>query len=50
MFDVHWFGVRHWALLEQALKHLVPLQMYGLQESESGATHWPLELQVEPGV
>jgi hypothetical protein len=34
----------------QAPKHAEPLQTYGLQGRESGATHWPVALQVEAGV
>jgi hypothetical protein len=34
----------------QALKQAVTLQTYGLHGSESGATHWPVELHVEGGV
>ena len=33
-----------------ALKQDVALQTYGLHGSESGATHWPVALQVEGGV
>jgi hypothetical protein len=33
-----------------ALKHVVTLQTYGLHANESGATHWPVALQVEGGV
>ena len=42
------FGVRHWVLFVQALKQrAVPLQTYGLHGMRSGATHWPVALQVE---
>ena len=44
------FGVRQFVVFVHALKQDVPLQTYGLQGSESGATHWPVELQVEAGV
>jgi hypothetical protein len=40
----------HWALVEQTLKHWVPLQAYGMQARESGATHRLFALQVEGGV
>jgi hypothetical protein len=44
----HVFGVRHWLLVEQALKQReVPLQTYGLHGMRSGATHWPVALQVD---
>jgi hypothetical protein len=43
-------GLRHWASVVQMLKHLLPLQTYGRQGCWSGATHWPLALQVEGGV
>jgi len=43
----HEFGGTHWLLLVQALKQREPLQMNGLHGMASGATHWPLELQVE---
>jgi hypothetical protein len=36
--------------VEQALKHLVPLQTYGLHGCDSGVAHWPPALQVEGGV
>jgi hypothetical protein len=42
------FGVRHCVLFVQALKQrAVPLQTYGLHGIRSGATHWPLALQVD---
>jgi len=37
-------------VIVQALKHAEPLQTYGLQGSESGATHWPVALHVDGGV
>jgi hypothetical protein len=40
-------GVLHWSLVAQTLKHSVPLQTYGAQGRESGATHWPVVLQVD---
>jgi hypothetical protein len=43
-------GPRHCASVEQTLKHLLPLQTYGRQGCWSGATHWPLALQVQGGV
>jgi hypothetical protein len=44
---MHELGARHCALVVQALKHLVPLQTYGLHGTESGAVHAPVALQVE---
>jgi hypothetical protein len=45
---VQLLGATHWLLLVQALKQrAVPLQMNGLHGIRSGATHWPLTLQVE---
>lgn len=49
-FDWQRLGVRHCASVEQALKHLLPLQTYGLQGSASGVTHRPAPSQLEPGV
>ena len=41
-------GTTHWLLLVQALKQrAAPLQMYGLHGIRTGASHWPLALQVE---
>jgi hypothetical protein len=40
-------GVKHWLLATQMLKQDDPLQMKGAQGRESGATHWPVVLQVE---
>jgi hypothetical protein len=37
-------------LVAQTLKHCDPLQTYGAQGRESGATHWPVVLQVEAAV
>ena len=34
----------------QALKQVLPLQMYGAQGSESGGAHWPVALQAAGGV
>jgi hypothetical protein len=42
-------GARQSVLSVQALKHAVPLQTYGLHGSESGATHWPVELHIDGG-
>jgi len=46
-FAVQVFGGRHCVLFVQALKQREPLQMNGLHGIESGATHWPLALQVD---
>jgi hypothetical protein len=43
-------GVRQFASAVHAPKHDVPLQTYGLQGSESGATHWPVALHVDGGL
>lgn len=43
-------GVRHCVLVVQALKQALPLQTYGLQGRASGATQWPVALQVDGGV
>jgi hypothetical protein len=43
-------GVLHWSLVAQTLKHCDPLQMYGAQGRDSGATHWPVVLQVDAAV
>jgi hypothetical protein len=44
------FGVRHWVSWAHVSKQRDPLQTYGRQGRESGATHWPVALQVEGGV
>jgi hypothetical protein len=41
------FGVRHCESVEQALKHLLPLQTYGLQGKASGVTHRPAPSQLD---
>ena len=43
-------GVLHWSLVAQTLKHSEPLQTKGAQGRESGATHWPVVLQVDAAV
>jgi hypothetical protein len=43
-------GGRQFAVAVHAWKHVVPLHVYGLQGSWSGAAHWPVELHVEGGV
>lgn len=43
-------GARHWVSWAQVSKQRDPLQTYGRQGRESGATHWPVALQVEGGV
>jgi hypothetical protein len=45
-FDLQTFGLRHWASVVQATKHLVALQTYGLQGIESGGVHCPFTSQV----
>lgn len=44
------FPATHWASFVHVVKHLLPLQMYGLQVRDAGGTHCPAALQVEPGV
>jgi len=44
------FGMRQFVSVVQAPKHDVPLQTYGLHGSESGATHWPVALQLAGGL
>ncbi len=44
------FGVRHWVSALQAMKHRVPLQVYGAQGSDGGFTQRPAPSQVENGV
>jgi hypothetical protein len=39
-------GATQFAAVVHALKHLVPLQAYGRQARDAGATHWPVALQV----
>jgi hypothetical protein len=46
----HRLGVRHWLSAVQALKHLPPLQTYGLHGKESGATQRPAPSQLDGGV
>jgi 6-phosphogluconate dehydrogenase (decarboxylating) len=46
-FELQVLGDLHWSLVAQTLKHSEPLQTYGAQGSESGATHWPVVLQVD---
>jgi hypothetical protein len=46
-FVAQLFGVKHCASVLQALKQREPLQTYGLHGIRSGATHWPLALQVD---
>lgn len=46
----HTLGGRHWLSAVQALKHLLPLQVYGLHGIDDGFTHLPAPSQVEPGV
>jgi hypothetical protein len=41
---------KQFSLTVQALKQAESLQTYGLHGSASGATHWPVALQVEAGV
>jgi len=43
-------GVRHWVSTVHELKHLLPLQVYGLQASVLGVTQRPAPSQVEIGV
>ena len=43
-------GGRQFVATVQAPKQVAPLQTKGLQGSESGATHGPVELQVEAGL
>jgi hypothetical protein len=40
-------GGTHWLSFVQAVKQRVPLQMYGLHASRSGATHWPALLHCD---
>ena len=44
------FGVRHCVSMVQALKHLLPLQVYGLHASVSGVTQRPVPSQLDGGV
>jgi len=46
-FESQVLGGLHWSLVAQTLKHCDPLQTYGAQGRESGATHWPVELQTD---
>jgi hypothetical protein len=48
--EVQRLGDTHWLSAEQALKHLLPLQVYGLQASVSGVTQRPAPSQLEGGV
>ena len=43
-------GVLHCSLVSQMLKQCEPLQTKGAQGRESGATHWPVVLQVDAAV
>jgi hypothetical protein len=47
---MHEFGARHCAFAVHALKHLVPLQTYGLQPMAAGAAHAPAVVHVDGGV
>jgi hypothetical protein len=47
---VQLFGGTHWLSAVQALKQRVPLHLYGLQATESAATHCPAALQVAGAV
>jgi hypothetical protein len=49
-FDPHRFGDRHCASVMQALKHLVPLQVYGLHGIAGGVWQCPPPSQVDVGV
>jgi hypothetical protein len=49
-FALQTFGARQFASAVQAPKHELPLHAYGLHGSESGATHFPVELQVDGGL